>query len=408
MYAVSEAYKKAIQLHRENGVRNGWKKQIYLGQFDSLARNDATLSQTSEATYSDASILNTDTVQACSYATFEGDAFRLDGVQRLMPQSDYLQQGFISAEYSGADGTFVSAPTITVTFGEPHSMVGITVLFDDTAELFASEYTVTTYLRGVQIANHTVENNSPRSEPELGLTNFDRMEIAFTRSVRPYQRVHVQGVSFGIGYSFEDEDIMSINVDRETSPVGLELPKTDVSFTLFNLDGRFDVDAAVPIVEFLKGDQYVDVTFLYDVSGMGEYEAIKMPRMWLKSWSVDGIRATFKCRDVFSRYSDKKYEIGTYGSKTALELIQATMADAGVTDYEADGALLSSISTENPLPVVTHAECWQLVANLAMATLEEDEDGTIIFRYRIDPTLDDVQLSTGLCEYVSSENITAC
>ena len=407
MYAVSEAYKRAIQLHREYGVRNGWKKQIYLGQFDSLARNDATVTASAEASYSDASILNTSTTQACSYTTFEGNSFRLDGKQYLMPQENHLQQGFISKGYSGADGSFDENPTITVVFGEPHSMVGITILFDDTADLFASEYIVTTWLNGIKVISHVISNDSPKSTPELGLTNFDRMVIEFTKTVRPYQRIHVQNIAFGIGYSFEDEDIMSINVDRETSPVGLELPKTDISFSLFNIDGRFDVDAAVPIVEFLKGDQYVDVTFLYDVSGKGDYEAIKMPRMWLKSWSVDGIKATFKCRDVFSRYSDKKYEISTYGEKTALQLIEETMLDAGVTNYEADGALLSAISTMNPLPVVTHSECWQLVANLAMATLEEDEDGTIIFRYRIDPTLDDVQLSPTICEYVNSENITA-
>ena len=53
-------------------------------------------------------------------------------------------------------------------------------------------------------------------------------------------------------------------------------------------------------------------------------------------------------------------------------------------------------------------ETFNAAVSQFMATLEEDEDGTIIFRYRIDPTLDDVQLSTGLCEYVSSENITAC
>ena len=307
---------------------------------------------------------------------------------------------------SGADCTFEENPSITISFGSPHSMVGITVLFDDTAELFASEYTVTTWLNNEQIAHHVVENSTAKSEPELGLNYFDRMVIEFTKTVRPFQRVRVQNVSFGIGYSFENDDIMSINIDRETSPVGLEIPQTDVSFTLFNTDGRFDVDAEVPIVEFLKGDQYVDVTLSYDVSGKGDYEDIKMPRMWLKSWSVDGIKAKFKCRDVFSRYRDEKYEESTYGNQTALALVQETMDAAGVTDYEANGTLLSAISTVNPLPVTTYSECWQLLANLAMATLEEDEDGTIIFRYRVDPSLDNVSFSDGIADYCSTENAT--
>ncbi len=406
MYAVSEAYKQAIQLHREYGVRNGWRKTIYLGQFDSLARDDATLTVSSGTPYSDASILNTNITQAASYATFAGNSFTLDGSQRLMPTENFYQQGYISSAMSGADGSFENPPQIEVRFGEPHSMVGITVLFDDTADIYASEYTVTTYLNGIEQAHHIVENDTSKSTPELGLTDFDRMVIVFTKTQYPYQRVHVQNLVFGIGYTFGDEDIVGLTIDRETSPVGLEIPKTDISFTLLNTDGRFDVDADVPIVEFLKGDQYVDITLAYDVTGDGGYEPIKMPRMWLKSWSVDGIKAKFQCRDVFSRYSEEKYETSTYGKQTALELVEETMRAAGVTNYDASGTMMSLISTVNPLPAVPYSECWQIIANLAMATLEEDEDGTIIFRYRIDPTLDNIQYTGDIEEYTPMDNAT--
>ena len=82
MLPVSEAYKQAVQLHRTQGVRNRMYANVYFGEFDVSARSDAALLvNDAGAPYSEFANVNTDNVQDCSYATWEGDSFVLDGSQ---------------------------------------------------------------------------------------------------------------------------------------------------------------------------------------------------------------------------------------------------------------------------------------------------------------------------------------
>jgi len=388
MYSVSEAYREAIQLHRTQGVRNRSYAQIYIGQFDATARGDASLSIPDGGVYfSDFDSVNTDVGQDASYATWENDFFRLDGVQKFLPDdtAQLLNQGFVSAQISGADGSFAEPLVLTVLFSNLHRMSGLTLLFDDTAGAYCDSFNISTYYNDELVKSHDVVNGAPLYQGVLTLSYHNKMVITFNSTARPYQRLRLQQLLFGIGFVYNNDELMELSLKRSTSPVSLELLVNKPTFSLYNEDGIFDVDSASSITSFFSDDQQCSLMFGYDVSGNGDVEWIGTGRYWLSKWSVDGITAKFEAVDIIERMSATTYRRGTYGDKTARAMIEDVMADFGYDDYDADNYELGNTLIRNPLPIDSHAECLQLIANYAMCTLETDETGTVIFRRRTDP-----------------------
>lgn len=386
MHAVSGAYRDAIQLHRAQGVRNRSYANIYIGQFDVSARGDAALAINDNGLfYSNFSEVNSDAKQEAAYATWEQDFFRLDGVQRFLPQKvkDIEKQGFVSAAMSGADGFFAEPVVLTISFTELHRMSGITLLFDDTSDAFASEFTIATYINADPVELHEIENTDAKYEGILTLTEHNRMVITFHATSRPFQRLRLQHLLFGIGFVYDNDEIMDIALKRSTSPVSLELPSTSLGFSLYNENGIFTPDSPGSVSSFFSQEQECSIAFGYDVTGAGGVEWVGAGKFLLSDWTADGIDARFNCNDIIDRMSTGTYRRGTYGSKTAKAMIDDVMTDYGCDDYDANAQELEDTIITNPLPVVSHAECLQLVANCAMCTLETSATGRIYFRSRV-------------------------
>ena len=96
MYPVSAAYRHAMRRQ----VRDQGYVRLQFGIFDASAPGDAAVTVPPGTWYSDASVLDGgESPVRVSYATFEGDRMRLDGTQRLLPESgaELAAQGFVSA-----------------------------------------------------------------------------------------------------------------------------------------------------------------------------------------------------------------------------------------------------------------------------------------------------------------------
>ena len=116
MYPVSAAYRHAMRRQ----VRDQGYVRLQFGIFDASAPGDAAVTVPPGTWYSDVSVLDGgESPVRVSYATFEWDRMRLDGTQRLLPESgaELAAQGFVSAALCGADGVFASPPVVSVAFG---------------------------------------------------------------------------------------------------------------------------------------------------------------------------------------------------------------------------------------------------------------------------------------------------
>ena len=389
MYTVSSAYRKAIQLHRSHGVRNRSYAQLYIGQFDAAARGDATLEiNDAGIDMSEFGNVNTDIVQEAAYAAWEKDFFRLDAAQVFLPEDpDAIKtQGFISSRLSGADGSFDEPVILTVEYSGLHRMSGITLLFDDISEAYADTFRVETFLDGVLVETHNITNAAPKYQGVLTLDFHNKMVITFFSTMHPYQRLRLQQLLFGIGFIYGNEDIMELSLKRSASPVSIELPSNKLSFTLYNENGIFTPDSESSVSSFFSDDQECKLSIGHDIDGSGTIEWVGTGKFWMSEWDTDGVIARFIAIDIFERMSATTYRKGIYGDTTAQALIEDIMVDFGYDNYDASNVELRNTYIRNPLPIASHAECLQLLANYAMCTLETDETGMVIFRRRTEAT----------------------
>lgn len=384
MIPVSNRWMNAIQLHRLQSIRHPMYARVLFGEIDPTARADATITIPAGT---DISADNLDTTQESSYAAYEGDAIPVNGAQLFLPEdrTEIRTQGWISAAVSGADGTFAEPPVIHVSFREKHRMAGVTLQFDDVADLYPDRFTVTTWLDGTQVAQHAIENDSPRFDTGLALEWFDEMTIEFTRTVRPYQRIHLQTLEFGIGYRFESDDIIEVTFDRSAHPLSLELPERKMTLTVYNKDGMFDADAATPIAEFFQNDQQATFLIGLDVDGEGTVEWIRLCTLWLDSWETNGIEATFGFVDNIARLNEgEDYENNSTSSRMLINSLRSMLSSRSFTDYELKG-YVENMQISNAFPKAKPAQILQLAANLCMSNLETTAEGKLVMLARTDP-----------------------
>ena len=391
MKYVSPEYQKAIQLHRTQGIRNQMHAKINFGVIDQNAFSDAVITVSPDVSFSDASGIQTGVNDVSEgYASWEQDFWRLAGNQRFLNVTNPYDTGYISSAVSNGAGIFLSNPYIDVSFSSLHSMVGITLQFDTVTGTAPLDFTVTSYENGVLKNTWTVTGNTGVIyQGELGIEDADRIRIEFTKA-RPYNRIRVNSLLFGIAYSYSGNDVISITHNRAASPLSTELPSESLTFTLFNEDGRYNIDSSFSLIAFLQKDQLVTIQYGYDVDGQGNIEWLSPSTYWLQSWETDGINATFACRDVFNKLNSTTYKKGILDTKmhSLRNLAIDVFSNAGITDYWADDWGLQSTLTNLPLQYDTHAANLQLIGNLGRSTLEQNENGGIVFRYReqIDPS----------------------
>lgn len=347
MLSITPEYREAIQLHRTQGVRNASYARIYIGQFDASAAGDASIS-----------LLD-------------------NGATRAV--DPYV--GFTSNQLSGAGGVLSPAMVLTVSFGGIHSMSGITLQF---GTVYASEFTVATYLDSVLVETHSIVNTATRYEGVLTLDDHDTMVITFTKLSAATSAFTLQQLLFGIGLTYDNEDILRLSIKQSNSPLSTELPTSSASFTLYNEDGIFDPDGDNSVLSFFSTDQKCAVTLGYDVSGTGDIEWIPHSTRYMSEWSAAGIEATFRTESVLTRMTKTTYRRGKYGPLTIKALIDDVMLDYPDVPYDASQYRFGVQTVTEPLPIASHAECLQIIANIAIATIEELPDGTLILRERAD------------------------
>lgn len=385
MKQVSPEYQKAIQLHRTQGIRNSMHAIVSFGIIDSSAASDATVTTSPDVSFSEISgILSGENTVTNGYASWEQDFWQLNGKQLFLNTENPLKTGYISQGISDSNGEYGSNPYINIQFSNPHSMVGLTIQFDTVTGTCPKNFFIMTYLEGVVVESYHITNNTDIVyQGELGIENVDQIRIEFLTS-RPHNRIRINSLVYGIAYSFSDADLISIVHNRSTSPISLELPAESFSFTLFNEDGKYNIDSEFSVIKFLEKEQIVTVQYGYEIDNDGTIEWLSPFTYWLQSWQTDGYQATFTCKDIFNRLLNTKYYKGIADGQvySTRNLAIAVMEDAGVSDYWVDDYGLQVTGSYLPLPYASHAENLQLLGNLGRSSLEQNSKGGINFRNR--------------------------
>lgn len=177
----------------------------------------ATISSNGEAPYSNVANVMTDDAKD-EYATLATGYTVVDGGMFFMPRSESdmtLNTGFVSKEQSDSEGKFITNPKLTIVQEAICMYYGAKFQFGNA---LPSGIVIRTYNTGALVEEYEVEETIVKNLVILhDFDDFDTMEIEFTGTAEPYNRIVVNHFAFG-----DVTDFTMTKADMTSSPKAIK------------------------------------------------------------------------------------------------------------------------------------------------------------------------------------------
>ena len=332
------------------------------------------------------------------YATLERNLWLLDGSREILPTNIYGETGFVSDSISTSSGSFSPIPIVTVNFPKVNTKLlqGITITWSNYLKEYAVKFTVKAYNGNTVVATKTVENNTlVRTTVTMDIVNYDSITIEINKWSMGLRRARIDEILIGVNVIFSKNDIFSYSCSYESDPISAELPKSEASFSLNNVDKVFNPYNVEGLSKYLIERQEISVKYGYKLGSSVEW--INGGIFYLSEWDAaqGGIGADFVARDLLEFMTNTYYK-GLYNPNgTSLyDLAEDVLLDADLP-VNADGSVkwvidngLKNIYTIAPLPIDSHANCLQLIANAGCCVLYQDRAGVLHLKQRLSVSTD--------------------
>ena len=359
---------------------------LTLADPDALADASAT---DNGATYfsNTAQIVSEDDKDIVPYATLEENLWVLDGSRKILPRSNYGDCGFISSSMSNEFGYFENEPFITIDFSEAHTNLvqGITIDWGTAYGEYAVDFTVRVYSNNVLL--HSAEvfgNRDVKSIVYMDIADYDSVTISVHKWCLPYHRARIAEVLIGVEKVYSKGELFSFKHSQEVDPISASLPKSEISFSIDNSDGSYDPNNTESFAKYLMERQKLKAKYGYKIGDKIEW--IDSGTFYISEWNApqNGLTADFTARDLLEFMTDTYYK-GLYDpmGTSLYDLAERVLQDADLP-LDDDGGVkwiidesLKDIYTIAPLPVDTHANCLQLIANAGGCVLYQDRSGIL-------------------------------
>lgn len=192
-------------------------------------------------------------------------------------------------------------------------------------------------------------------------------------------KVVIQGI--GGTKVFDTSIIKTLTINNEIDPLSRKLPTELVSFSIIDLEGRYNPYS--PTTEWNDADKNASFTvqFGYYVNGSIEWLASDKYILSGRPTFDNGI-ASFSGHKKLYTLTEKYYK-GVFPTTqiSYYNLAYAVMTDAGLTssEYYIDD-YLRSYNTKAALPIDSHKNCLQLIAHATGCALYTDSNGVVTIK----------------------------
>lgn len=321
------------------------------------------------------------------YATLERNLWVLDGSREIIPTSNRGDCGYISRTYSGITRKFSTHPIVTLTFSRVHlnPIQGITIEWGSAFDEYAVDFTVTAYNGETVVAEKEVVGNTDiRSVVYMEIVNYDRITIEIIKWCLPFHRARIADVLPGVEKVYGRQDLFSYEHSQEVDPISASLPKSEISFSIDNSDNSYNPNNTEGLSKYLIERQEIKSRYGYKINNRIEW--IDCGTFYISEWDAPqgGLTADFKARDLLE-FMTGTYYYGEYfpNGVSLYDLAVAVLEDAGLP-LDDEGTVkwviderLKDIYTIAPLPIDTHANCLQLIANAGECVIYQDRKGIL-------------------------------
>lgn len=319
--------------------------------------------------------------------TLEQNLWILDGSGEVLDLNNIGTQRYISNSLCTRNKTFPSIPIIEILFSHVFTKLlqGITIVWSTLWNEYAEEFIVTAYNGENVVATKTVtDNNTTKSIVYMDIQNYDYITIEIVRWSLSYRNARIEEIVIGIDKSYSKTDLFSYSHSQRVNPLSAELPKVEVSFSLNNVDNAYNPHNPNTLSKYLIERQEIKVKYGYKINDRIEW--INGGRLYLSEWDApqDGLTAEFIARDLLE-FMQGTYYGGMYHSEgiSLYDLAVDVLTDANLPTHN-DGSVkwlidesLKDIYTNAPLPIDTHANCLQLIANAGGCVMYQDRFGIL-------------------------------
>ena len=372
---------------------------LHNGDLDSVAQSEKIVDQQMR--------------QMAAFATLEQDLWLLDGRQITVPET-FLETrpfgGYISHQLCGRDGVFEKPPSIDLVFREAASILpGVTITWGTAFGDYPLAFDVIAYQEnGQEIGRKHITDN----QDMVSIVWFEMREVAQVRIeilswCAPKRRARIERLFLGINKIYSKDNLFSFSSEHSIDPVSAQLPKYEISFEIDNRADDFNPLNEDGLSKYMMERQEIFARYGFRDKERNTVEWVPGGQYFLSEWTApqNGLSASFRARDILS-FLGGIYHKGEYSAAgvTLADLAQSVLRDAlpehlGRREdrWNIDESL-DRIITHSPLPLVSSAECLQLIANAAGASIYFDRAGILhiapLASYQGPP---DVQFSSDRC-----------
>lgn len=265
----------------------------------------------------------------------------LDGSMQIAP--DDAAYALVSNELSGeGDGSFATPPVLTVTASGQYTSQGITLIFDEAANRYASAVNIVWYRDTTQLSSMDFVPDSANYFCANKVENYNKLVITFQKLNMPRNRLYLTGMIFGTIRDFGRDEIEAFSLLQEIEPVSETISINTVDFTLKkNSNVDFIFQEKQPVYTYFD-DTLVQTTFIT------HYE-----RNSDKTYDIQS-------EDWISILDDTPFDGGIYTTKSATGLIGEILTLLGA-EYEL-AAELQSATVTGYIPICSCREALNQVA----------------------------------------------
>ena len=199
-------------------------------------------------------------------ATLEPRSWVLDGRRVAL---DTQQVAFWSEQMSDINGDFITPPTITFTFNEQYSSIGLSITGDPAVGEYCSAVNIKWYQGDTLKSSKDFTPDSVQYFCEDTVEAWDKIVLTLNKTNKPRRRAKINMIIFGVLFEFGMDKIRDANITNEASLSGLSLPVSTLNFTLdpqenVNFLFQFKQPLEVKNNGNLLGVYYIDTTKEHD------------------------------------------------------------------------------------------------------------------------------------------------
>ena len=332
------------------------KASVKFGLIDVTAKKDSQLSVNDKQDFVDILDLKNDDLEETLYGTCEKNQFALDGSRELMPE-ELDNMGWWSNQMSYENGYFATPLVLEINFTEPHSSMGLTLIFSEAGD----------YCNKLNIKYYDLKNNLLK---DLDFTpdkykyickgvveNYGKIIITFYSTNNPYRYLKLYKILYGAEIVFEGDNLMSANILEETDLLSSEISINTLDFKAYSEDDDFNIINPQGFYRLLQQRQKLEATETF----VKEEKVKYMGTFYLDKWANEKDKTMkFKAIDLIGVIDKTDFNGGMYTNILFADLIEEIFTSAGLEsdEYEIQEEL-KNLTLTGYISICSHREAVQ-------------------------------------------------